>query len=48
VKKYKKGLTHYCINRDVLFNDLKKNSYNSVEELRDISLNIFEDEELND
>jgi hypothetical protein len=48
VKKYIKGLTHYCINRDVLFNDLKKKSYNSIEELRDFSLNIFEDEELND
>ena len=48
VKKYIKGLTHYCINRDVLFNDLKKKSYNSIEELRDFSLNIFQDEELND
>jgi len=32
----------------LLFNDLKKKSYNSIEELRDFSLNIFEEEELND
>jgi hypothetical protein len=51
VKKYIKGLTHYCINRVVLFNDLKKKSYNSIEELREISLNIFdpdEDDKVND